>query len=168
MKKREIFWKIFKNCRFFIDFLRKSLKTSLRWPPYKPSLGGPRFPRKKFLRALMQNPSLLLFYFTPETLIFRNISFLEFYIKIGENTYKLKIWNLALVRGTVSGQMRKFPKISYIHTNIKRSDDFHKFEKFIFHEFLIFCIRYDNSFLSKNSRFIRIFQFPLRTSLKLF
>ena len=52
------------NCKFFFFFFKNFLKTSpaaegpspgppSRWPSYKPSLGGPRFPIEKFLRVLM-------------------------------------------------------------------------------------------------------------------
>ena len=52
----KFFWKFWKNCKFLIDFFTIFLKTSSAsggsaprnrqrgYPPYKPSLGGPRFP----------------------------------------------------------------------------------------------------------------------------
>ena len=46
----------FRNCKFSLIFYKSFENLSTRRPPYKPSLGGPRSPSKKFLRALMTYP----------------------------------------------------------------------------------------------------------------
>ena len=59
-------WKLLKNCKFFIDFYKffenfscvrsappAGTPHAATPPPYKPSLGGPRFPPEKFTWALL-------------------------------------------------------------------------------------------------------------------
>ena len=61
-KNREISLKIWKNCKFFIDFLENfwkplrppggSARGTPTWrPPFQAPLGGPRFPQEKYFRG---------------------------------------------------------------------------------------------------------------------